>query len=105
MLFWVSAFCAGCPALKVRLADTASRPASGSMQGLSLIEIGERAMETGERLEEQGLTRGALESYRRAAWAFEYHRSLTGVAPLLLEDAHESAARVHRKLNLPKNPK
>ena len=55
----------------------------------SLVEIGERAMETGERLEEQGLNKGALEAYQRARWAFSYHQRLTGESALFLDDVRD----------------
>ncbi len=55
----------------------------------SLVEIGEHALETGERLEEQGLTRGAMEAYQRALWAFSYHQRLTSESALLLDDVRD----------------
>lgn len=68
---------------------------------LSLVEIGERSLELGERLEEQNLYVGALEAYRRAEWAFNYLQRLSGQTPLLLEDARASRQRVETKLATP----
>ena len=72
---------------------------------LSLTEIGERALGTGEMLEEQGLHRGALEAYERAVWAFVYHERLTGTAPLLLDDARENLTRLRQKPESKNPPK
>jgi hypothetical protein len=66
---------------------------------LSLLEIGEQAMETGERLEEKGLTKGALEAYERAVWALSYHERLTGTPPLMLDDAKDSVERMQEKIS------
>ena len=97
--------CTGCTPFPGSRARGDSPALAGPLQGLSLIEIGERAMETGENLQEQGLNQGALESYERAQWAFEYHQELTGEAPLLLDHARNSAAQLRRKFFSPKNPK
>ncbi len=60
---------------------------------LSLVEIGERSLETADRYESAGNLRDANISYRRALWAFGYHEKLTGEQPLLLDEAEEGARR------------
>lgn len=71
---------------------------------LSLTDIGEHSVATAESLEEDGLTAGALEAYRRALWAFEYHQTLTGRPPLLLEEARAGVARLERKKSSQTSP-
>ncbi|MDR1611271.1 MAG: hypothetical protein LBT97_00640 [Planctomycetota bacterium] len=61
--------------------------------GLSLVEIGERALENGERQADSGRVVEARESYRRALWAFRYHKRLTGEQPLLMDEAIEASKR------------
>ncbi|MDR0362791.1 MAG: hypothetical protein LBJ46_08940 [Planctomycetota bacterium] len=73
----------GCPGAEP------SRP----VNTLSLVEIGERALENGERQEAAGRRDEARESYRRALWAFRYHERLTGEQPLLLDEAVRGANR------------
>lgn len=63
----------------------------------TLLDIGERSLDTGERLEEQGFRQGALEAYERAVWAFRYHERLTGDTPLLMEDALDSVERLREE--------
>lgn len=65
--------------------------------GLSLVEIGERALENGERLEDSGRVAEAEESYRRALWAFRYHHRLTGEHPPLMDEAMQASRRVSRR--------
>lgn len=95
--FWISYLACG---LLLAASGGCVAPTSGGREGaavpsrLSLIDIGERAMETGERLEDEELHLGALEAYRRALWAFEYHYRLTGREPLFLVEARESVARM-----------
>lgn len=55
--------------------------------GLSLVEIGERSLESAERFQMAGNREAAGKSYRRALWAFSYHQRLTGEEPLLMDDA------------------
>lgn len=64
--------------------------------GLSLVEIGERSVESGERLARQGNKSEAATAYRRAIWAFNYHESLTGTQPILLDDAKDGLRRLER---------
>lgn len=61
---------------------------------LSLVEIGERSLESAERFEAAGNTRDAEISYRRALWAFGYHEKLTGEQPILMDEAEEGARRL-----------
>ena len=61
---------------------------------LSLVEIGERSLESAERFEAAGNYRDADISYRRALWAFDYHEKLTGEQPILLDEAAEGARRL-----------
>ena len=72
--------------------------ATNDNRKLSLVEIGERSLELGEKLEDQKLLVGALEAYNRAEWAFNYLQQLTGQTPLLLEDARVSRIRVQAQL-------
>jgi len=76
---------AGCPE---------SNPDRTARANLSLVEIGERALDNGERLEREGKRAEALAMYRRADWAFSYHESLTGETPLFLDDARDKVARL-----------
>lgn len=71
----------------------------------SLIEIGERAIDTAEKLEAQELHLGALEAYRRAVWALRYHETLTGTPPLLLAEAEDGVRRLRKALDGEKSPK
>ncbi len=80
--------CAGCPQ------DT-DLDQKGAHQ--SLIEIGERAVEQGESLESEGRAAEAHAAYRRALWAFRYHRHLTGEEPFLLDEAVDGAERTGRR--------
>ncbi len=66
---------------------------------LSLVEIGERSLESAERFENAGNLREAEISYRRALWAFGYHEKLTGEQPLLLDEAEEGARRLGNRNN------
>lgn len=59
----------------------------------SLVEIGERALETGEEKEREGRKSEAHMAYKRALWAFRYHQQLTGEEPFLLDDALEALNR------------
>ncbi len=61
---------------------------------LSLVEIGERSLESAERFEAAGHWRDADISYRRALWAFSYYERLTGEQPLLLDEAKDGARRL-----------
>ena len=61
---------------------------------LSLVEIGERSLESAERFEAAGNPRDAEISYRRALWAFGYHERLTGEQPILMDEAEEGARRL-----------
>lgn len=61
---------------------------------LSLVEIGERSLESAERFEAAGRWRDADISYRRALWAFSYHERLTGEQPLLLDEARNGTSRM-----------
>ena len=64
---------------------------------LSLVEIGERSLESAERFEAAGNYRDADISYRRALWAFGYHEKLTGEQPILLDEAADGAQRLARR--------
>lgn len=64
---------------------------------LSLVEIGERSLESAERFEAQGNWRDADNSYRRALWAFDYHERLTGEQPILRDEAVDGAQRMAKK--------
>lgn len=64
---------------------------------LSLVEIGERSLESAERLESAGNLSDAEASYKRAVWAFGYHERLTGEQALLMDEAKEGAARLGRR--------
>lgn len=72
----------------------AGRADSAAPPHMSLVEIGERALETGSTLEDRGLLDGAREAYARAVWALSYHQDLTGEAPLLLDDARGRQERL-----------
>ncbi len=63
----------------------------------SLVEIGERALETAEELENQSESAEANLYFRRALWAFRYHEQLTGEEPLLLEEALEGKRRTDKE--------
>ncbi len=62
----------------------------------SLVEIGERALETAEEMENRDENAEANLYYRRALWAFRYHEQLTGEEPLLLEEALEGKKRTDK---------
>ena len=85
MLAVFGLFAAGCPD---------QNPDRTARANLSLIEIGERSLDRGERLEREGKHAEALELYRQAEWAFSYHESLTGDAPLFLDDAQDKVSRL-----------
>ncbi len=74
-------------------------PPAANDQGAhqSLVEIGERALETAEELENKDETAEANLYYRRALWAFRYHEQLTGEEPLLLEEALEGKKRTEKE--------
>ena len=78
-------FAAGCPE---RNPDRTVRA------NLSLVEIGERSLDAGERLEREGKRAESLTMYKRADWAFSYHEALTGETPLFLDDAREKVSRL-----------
>ncbi len=63
---------------------------------LSLVEIGERSLESAERLEASGNLNDAEASYKRAVWAFGYHERLTGEQALLMDEAKEGVIRLSR---------
>ncbi|MBN2712644.1 MAG: hypothetical protein JXR97_09490 [Planctomycetes bacterium] len=65
---------------------------------LSLNDIGEKAMENAEKLEDEVLYLGALESYQRAQWAFEYYKTLTGRDPVYLGEAEYGVTRLQGKV-------
>ncbi len=52
---------------------------------------------TGESLESEGRAAEAHAAYRRALWAFRYHRHLTGEEPFLLDEAVDGAERTGRR--------
>jgi|GEM_PF-2111113 hypothetical protein len=59
----------------------------------SLVEVGERSLEDGERLENLDRIGEANTAYRRALWAFRYHERLTNEQPFLLDEAVEGVRR------------
>ena len=81
-------FVAGCSQMK-------DLDQSGANQ--SLVEIGERSLEMGESMEDEGRTSEANLSYKRALWAFRYHQQLTGEEPLLLDDALDAVERTTKR--------
>lgn len=82
----------GCP---FPVGPTAHRPHGGEDPSrLALLDIGERALEDGERQTREGQIQAALASYRKALWAFEYHQRLTGESPLFLEEVQDSIRRL-----------
>ncbi len=80
--------CAGCP-------QNVDLDQKGANQ--SLVEIGERAIEQGDSLESDGRVAEAHAAYRRALWAFRYHKHLTGEEPFLLDEAVEGVERTGRR--------
>lgn len=68
---------------------------------LSLVEIGERSLESAERFEAAGNLKDADISYRRALWAFRYHEKLTGEQAILMDEAREGAERLGRRQRPP----
>jgi hypothetical protein len=64
---------------------------------LSLVEIGERSLESAERLEAAGNLGDAEASYKRAVWAFGYHERLTGEQALLMDEAKEGVSRLNHR--------
>ncbi len=79
--------------------ERATHPKVAPGKRLSLVEIGEQALDAGLEHEEAGRYREALADYDRALWAFRYHQRLTGREPLLMQDAQESARRVRTHLD------
>lgn len=71
---------------------------------LSLIEIGEQAIEKAEKLEAESRDQDALEAYERAVWAFEYHLQLTGTPPLFFEEARQGRDRLRAKVEASQPP-
>ena len=91
---WVLLFFCGC----------AENNAGTFNSGLSLVEIGERSFELGERYEDEGNASPALIAYQRSVWAFKYHEALTGNQPLLLDEAMAGVKRLQLAKNKERYP-
>lgn len=96
-LYLLLAFLITFPGCLDGLSGFGNKPADTSSE-LSLNDIGEKAIEKAEDLEDEGLYLGALESYQRAGWAFTYYKTLTGRTPVYMREAEYGVKRMEEQL-------